>query len=332
MTASTELSAKTTAISTSRSAASIGRALSTLTFSVVPGGRLVLHPLDLGAHAARDLERVALRLGLHLQHEAGLAVEAAVRPLVLGGERDFGELAEPHEVAVGAALDDEVAEVLLGLEADHRAQRELARPRLEPARGQLDVLAPQRVLDVGDRELARRERLAVDPDSHRVAAGALDADAGDTGHRRHAVDDVALGVVREIEHRHGIRRERERHDGVGVRVGLDDLRRISLRRQAAQDARDTVAHVVGRGVDVAVDVELDTDLRALVLAVGFELEDALDAGDRVLDDLRDLGLDDRRRRAAIGRRDRNGGAVDVGVLADRRGAAATRCRRSRAAC
>ncbi len=197
-----------------------------------------------------------------------------------------------------------------------RAQRELARARLDPARGQLDVLAPQRVLDVGDRELARRERLPVDPDAHRVAAAADDADARDAGHRRHAVDDVALGVVRELEHRHRVGRERERHDGVGVRVGFHDLRRIGLGRQAAQHARDAVAHVVGRGVDVAVDVELDADLRALVLAVGFDLEDALDAGDGVLDDLRDLGLDDRGRRAAIRRRDRDGRAVDVGILAD----------------
>ena len=74
---------------------------------------------------------------------------------------------------------------------------------------------------------------------------------------------------------------------------FDDLRRIGLLRQVAQHARDAVAHVVGRGVDVAVDVELDADLRALVLAVGLDLEDALDAGDRVLDDLRDLGFDDR---------------------------------------
>ena len=118
------------------------------------------------------------------------------------------------------------------LEADQRAQRELARARLEAARGQLDVLAAQRVLDVGDRELARRERLAVDPDAHRVAAAADDADARDAGHRRQPVDDVALGVVGELEHRHRVGRERERHDGVGVRVGLDDLRRIGLGRQS----------------------------------------------------------------------------------------------------
>ena len=65
------------------------------------------------------------------------------------------------------------------------------------------------------------------------------------------------------------------------------------------DARDAVAHVVRGGVDVAVHVELDADLRALVLAVGLDLEDAFDAGDGVLDDLRDLGLDDRGGRAAI---------------------------------
>jgi hypothetical protein len=218
-------------------------------------------------------------------------------------------------VTIGAALDDEVAEVLLGFETDHRPQRELARPRFDAPGRQLDVLPPQCVLDVRDRHLSRRQRLAVEPDAHRIAATADDADAGDAGHGRQPVDDVALGIVGEVEHRHRIGRERERYDGVGVRVGFDDLRRIGLGRQAADHARDAVAHVVRRGVDVAVDVELDANLRALVFAIGLDLQDPLDAGDRVLDDLRYLGFDDRGRRAAVGGRDRDRRAVDVGVLA-----------------
>ena len=67
----------------------------------------------------------------------------------------------------------------------------------------------------------------------------------------------------------------------------------------AEHARDAIAHVVRGAVDVAADVELDAHLRALVLAVRLDLENAFDAGDRVLDDLRDLGLDDRRRRAVV---------------------------------
>src|SRR5690606_35419203 len=102
----------------------------------------------------------------------------------------------------------------------------------------------------------------------------------------------------------------------GVRVGLHDLRRIGFGRQAARHARDAVANVVRGRVDVAAYVELDTDLRALILAVGFDLEDAFDAGDRVLDDLRDLRFDDRRGGAAVVRGDRDDGALDVGVLAN----------------
>src|SRR5690606_40547001 len=88
-------------------------------------------------------------------------------------------------------------------------------------------------------------------------------------------------------------------------------------RQTAVDGRDAVADVVGGRVDVAVDVELDAYLGALVLAVGLDLEDAFDAGDGVLDDLRDFRLDDRGRGTAVGGRDRDDGSVDVGILAYR---------------
>jgi hypothetical protein len=167
-----------------------------------------LHPLDLRPHAARDVERIALRLRLHLHHEPGTAVEAAVGTLVLGRETHVGKLPKAHEMPIGAACDDEIAKVLLGLEAHHRTQRKFARARLEPTRGQLDVLAAQRVLDVRDGELARGERLAVDPDAHRVASSTDDVYVGDAGHRGHPIDDVPLGKVREVEHRHRIGRER----------------------------------------------------------------------------------------------------------------------------
>ena len=68
------------------------------------------------------------------------------------------------------------------------------------------------------------------------------------------------------------------------------------------DARHAIAHVVGRGIDVAADVELDAHLRAFVLALRFDLQNAFDAGDRILDDLRDLGFDHRRGSAVVVRR------------------------------
>ena len=108
------------------------------------------------------------------------------------------------------------------------------------------------------------------------------------------------------------------HDGFGAGVRLHDLRRIGFRRQPADHARDAIAHVVGGVVDVAVHVELDADLGALVLAVGLDLEDSFDAGDRVLDGLRDLRFDNWRADAPrVGGRDRDNRALDVRILAHR---------------
>ena len=164
-----------TATSTSRSAASIGIALSTLTSSLAPGGSVGCRR-STSARTPRTISSVLpFDCASTCRKIPGTAVDARVGAVVLRRELHVGDLVEPDQMPVRAARDHEVAEVLLGLEADHRAQRELARPRFEPPGRQLDVLAPQRVLDVGDGELARRERLAIDPDAHRVAARAVDA-------------------------------------------------------------------------------------------------------------------------------------------------------------
>ena len=117
----------------------------------------------------------------------------------------FATSPKPHEVPVLAARDHEIAEVLLRLEADERAQREFARAGLEPACRQLDVLAPQCGFDVGDGEPARRERLPIDPDAHGIAPAAADADARDARNGGETIDEIALGVVGDFEHRHRCR-------------------------------------------------------------------------------------------------------------------------------
>ena len=74
--------------------------------------------------------------------------------------------------------------------------------------------------------------------------------------------------------------------------------------QRAAGARDAVAHVVRGLVDVAVEVELDGDLRDLLAAERGQVADAVDADQLVLERLRDRGLDDLGRGAAVDGRDR----------------------------
>ena len=103
--------------------------------------------------------------------------------------------------------------------------------------------------------------------------------------------------------------------GSAAAVHLGDLRRIRLERQAARHARQALAHVVGRAVEVALQREFDVDLRALVAARGVEALDAFDARDLVLDDLRDARLDHVRGGAAVTRLDVHHRALDVGEFA-----------------
>jgi hypothetical protein len=220
-------------------------------------------------------------------------------------------------VTVFAAADHQVAEVLLRVQPDLGAQRELARERLQPAGRQLHVLATQSVLDICHRHATRGECLAIEPDAHRVPSLPAQRGARNAGHGRDAVHDVTLGVVGDLEQRHGVRGEVQDCDCLAAGVRLGDVRRIGFRRQHCTDARHAIAHVVGGAVQITVDVELDVDGRALVLAARLDLEDALDAGYAIFDRLRDLVFDDLRRSAAVGGRDRHYRPLDIGILANR---------------
>ncbi len=106
---------------------------------------------------------------------------------------------------------------------------------------------------------------------------------------------------------------------IALEFGLDlaDLRRIDVFGQIVDRASHGVAHVVGRAVDIAVEGELDRDVRAPVLARGVDGLDAVDAADRILDHIGDAGVDDRRRGTAIGCLHGDHWRIDVGQLAQR---------------
>ena len=151
MTMSTRISVSVSANTTFLSDAAMNTPLSMLTSTVHV---LRQRRLDFGEpllHRAGRREHVRLRLRDDRHRQADGAVRARDAAIVVGGEPHLGHFAEPHQVAVGAAADDEIAEVLLGAQVGVGAQRELALVRFEAAGRQLDVLAQQRVLDVARR-------------------------------------------------------------------------------------------------------------------------------------------------------------------------------------
>ena len=89
------------------------------------------------------------------------------------------------EIAVGL-LDDHVVELLRRAQVGLGEHGELALLALDAARRHLDVLAPERVLDVLRRQLVGGEALRIEPDAHRIFALAEETHVGHAGQRRAA--------------------------------------------------------------------------------------------------------------------------------------------------
>ena len=89
-----------------------------------------------------------------------------------------GDVAQPRDFAVGAGLDDDLAELLLGLQPSLRIDGELqiepdlARRCADHAGCRLHVLRPDFAHHVGCRKAALGDLLRIQPDAHRIVAGA----------------------------------------------------------------------------------------------------------------------------------------------------------------
>ena len=195
-----------------------------------------LHEFDFARDSLRDIEHVGLRSRDDADADPGQTVRACEIALILGRKPYFRHITEAYEVPIGRTADDERAKVLRRLHRRPRAQGELPLARFDAPRRQLDVLAPQRRLDIVDGELPRSQRLAIDPDTHRITAAAREARRGHAGQRTETVDDVAIDVLAQLERAALGAGEIDIDDWLGRVVHLGNLRRLGLLRQARSDA------------------------------------------------------------------------------------------------
>ena len=94
-------------------------------------------------------------------------------------------------------------------------------------------------------------------DAHRRPNAALNGDVADAGHFGEPLRHQRVGKIAEIAQRDGFGCEREHDDrsvrrvhlGVGGRIG-------KIARQCRTGGIDRRLHVLGRAVDVAVEIEL----------------------------------------------------------------------------
>ena len=157
ITSTTSTTAMPSAISTSSIDWLMNTASSEPIVSSMPAGRLGRISSSWRAHRVRDRDGVGLRLTQHAEADR-LAVGAHDGVVVLDAERDGRDIGEPDRIA-GDVVDDDAAE--LGRRWSSRLSVRTVNWRLfdfELARRQLDVVAPERGLDVGDRQVTGRHR------------------------------------------------------------------------------------------------------------------------------------------------------------------------------
>jgi hypothetical protein len=145
-------------------------------------GQVGLDARHFALYRLRHRQRVGGGLLHHAEAQAGPAVAPDHAPLVQRAEARLADVAQPHRVAP-VLHHDHVVELLGGAQVGFGEHGELAPRRLDAPGGNLDVLAPERVLDVLRRERICRQAFPIQPDAHRVAAAAADDHRGDARQR-----------------------------------------------------------------------------------------------------------------------------------------------------
>ena len=200
------------------------------------------------------------------------------------------------DAAVGVGRHDDVVELLRGRQPAERLHRDLkaagrfGRRLIDGAGRDLDVVGPQRRDDVAGGEAADLHLGGIEPDPHRVVAGAEHdgvADAVDAGDDVLDVDGGVVGDVLLIER--PVRRDQmnDEHQ-VGRFLAHGHADALHLVGQSRQRDRDAVLHQHLRLVDVGAGLEHDVDRqRAVAGRLRNHVDHVVDAVDLLLDRRRD---------------------------------------------
>ena len=121
--------------------------------------------------------------------------------VVLRAQFHAGDVLDPHDAAVGSGADDDLLELLGRCQPSLRPDRvgellPLRRRLAADLAGRIHgVLRLDRRDDLGDGDRQLRQLVGLDPQPHRVLAGAEDLDAADAGNARQLIVEVDVGVV-----------------------------------------------------------------------------------------------------------------------------------------
>ena len=186
--------------------------------------------LDIGhrrADIVGNLKRVRAGRLIDRNGDGLLVVEQ--RPQAVFGRAEFdpGDVAQMRHFAPPAGLHDDVAELFFRAQASLRVDGELqietrdAGGGADHAGGGFDILRLDRLDDVVRGKPVFRGPLRINPDPHRVVAGAEQLHLADPVDPGQAILDVENRVVAQIRHVVAVVRRQQMHDHRQVGTALD---------------------------------------------------------------------------------------------------------------
>ncbi len=257
------------------------------------------------------LDDVGAGLFEHHQEHAALAVGPGRLFGVFRPGDGLADIANPQRAAVAVGDDDVVP--VLGI------QQLVVGVDGVGAGGAVDVAL--RAVDGGDRDLAahvlHRQALGdelgrIDLDTDRGLLLPADDDLRDTGDLADLLRELGVDGVADRGQRQRVRCRRQQQDRRVRRVDLAiGRRRGQVFRQLPAGGVDRGLHVVGGGIDRAVEIELDGDRGGAEIAGRGHLRDAGNLRELALQRLRDRRGHGFRAAAGQRRRDLDGREVDL---------------------
>jgi hypothetical protein len=246
------------------------------------------HLLDRGKHAGCRPYRVRVGPLLDRKADCRFAVVACDLADVFESFAHGGQVCQPRHAPLAkrqAQLLDLANRPVLA----HDAHRDVGRTfGYAPGRHR-NVLCPDQVYDLGQRDAVGAHPLDVDQHLDLALAAAGDGDVGHAVNARQPVAQLEVGKL--VQRVHALRAgQRQVHDRQVAEIELLDRRRLDLHRHQSPHAFDPVSHVYRRLVLVHAEIELDDDEREVLLREGAELVYVRQACHRLLDAVGDLRL------------------------------------------
>ena len=196
------------------------------------------HLVDAGDH----LEQIGRWRHQDADIDRLLAVEADLGLVILGAERDIGDVFEPHDGAA-ALLDHQIAELFRRMQAGGGGQIDLHHLAFGVADAGYVIVGGERLADIGRGEAERRELLRIEPGAQRKDLLAEQLRGLHPRHRLQLRLHHARQVIGDLVRRQSVAVEADIH-------GVDGLADLYRKRRLQRAGRQLVKHRSDLGVDL----------------------------------------------------------------------------------